>query len=260
MDTQIVAPRCNLRPSLDFLSEYASYMFGCGVNTQRVIRCTRRIGRSFGLSIEVTNTIRHLTISVHDDVTSKTESRVVSIPHLPISFERNTDLSALSWTAYDEKLSLEEVVRRFKIITEKPRLDPMYTLILVGLANACFCALFGGDPMSMGIVFTATLVGFSLRQRMIAWGINIYFVVTASAFAASLCASMALQFDCTAQIAIATSPLFLIPGVPLINGVIDIVDNHILVGISRLVSAMLLILCLAVGLSATLLIVKSSFL
>ncbi|WP_418406410.1 threonine/serine exporter family protein, partial [Alistipes putredinis] len=53
---------------------------------------------------------------------------------------------------------------------------------------------------------------------------------------------------------------FLVPGVPLINGVIDIVEGHILIGCSRLINALLLIVCIAVGLSATLMIVKNSLL
>jgi len=54
--------------------------------------------------------------------------------------------------------------------------------------------------------------------------------------------------------------LFLVPGVPLINGVIDIVEGHVLIGCSRLIGALLLILCIAVGLSVTLLMVKGSLL
>ena len=69
-----------------------------------------------------------------------------------------------------------------------------------------------------------------------------------------------LCFDCAAEVALATSPLFLVPGVPLINGVIDIVEGHVLIGVSRLVNAMLLIVCIAVGLSATLLMIKDSLL
>lgn len=112
----------------------------------------------------------------------------------------------------------------------------------------------------MGIVFTSTLVGFSTRQWMQAHAVNHFLVFILSAFLASLCASSALGFDCTAEVAIATSPLFLVPGVPLINGVIDIVEGHILIGCSRLINALLLIVCIAVGLSATLMIVKNSLL
>ena len=64
--------------------------------------------------------------------------------------------------------------------------------------------------------------------------------------------STALLFDTTSEIALATSVLYLIPGVPLINGVIDILEGHTLTGISRLTNALLLIICLAIGLSFTL--------
>ena len=202
---------------LDFVAEYASYLLGSGVHTSRVIRNAQRI------------------------------------PALPISFERNSDLSALSWDAVDEHLSLTDLRDRYGELIAKPRMDPIFVLLTVGLANASFCRLFGGDWTAVGIVFTSTLVGFSARQRMQAHAVNHFLVFI-------LCASSALGFDCTAEVAIATSPLFLVPGVPLINGVIDIVEGHILIGCSRLINALLLIVCIAVGLSATLMIVKNSLL
>ena len=95
---------------------------------------------------------------------------------------------------------------------------------------------------------------------MQAKGFNHYVIFIASAFAASMYASVAMIFDTTSEVAIATSVLYLIPGVPLINGVIDIVEGHILIGFSRLINALLLIICIAIGLSATLLMVKNSLL
>ena len=112
----------------------------------------------------------------------------------------------------------------------------------------------------MCIVFTSTLVGFAVKQRMQAHGVNHFLIFIISAFMASMCASISLRFDCTSEVAMATSVLFLVPGVPLINGVIDIMEGHILIGCSRLINALLLIVCIAVGLSATLLMVKDSLL
>lgn len=197
---------------------------------------------------------------MHDERSGEAVTRVVKIPALPISFERNSDLSALSWDAVDEHLSLTDLRDRYGELIANPRMDPIFVLLTVGLANASFCRLFGGDWTAVGIVFTSTLVGFSTRQWMQAHAVNHFLVFILSAFLASLCASSALGFDCTAEVAIATSPLFLVPGVPLINGVIDIVEGHILIGCSRLINALLLIVCIAVGLSATLMIVKNSLL
>ena len=88
--------------------------------------------------------------------------------------------------------------------------------------------------------------------------INHYIIFIVSAFIASLCASVSLLFDITSEIAIATSVLYLVPVVPLINGVIDIVEGYVLTGFARLTQASLLIVSIAIGLSFTLLLVKNS--
>ena len=233
--------RQELTEILDFIADYATYLLASGVHTSRVIRNSQRIGQSQGVDIQLSSFQKSTILTVRDDATGEAVTRVVKIPALPISFERNSDLSALSWDALDDRLPLDEIRRRYGELIDKPRIDPIFVLVTVGLANASFCRLFGGDWTAAGIVFTATLVGFA-------------------AFMASLCASAALRFDCTAETALATSVLYLVPGVPLINGVIDIVEGHILIGFSRLINALLLIICIAIGLSATLLMVKNSLL
>ena len=252
--------QAELTELLDFIGEYATYLLGSGVHTSRVVRNARRIGASQSVDVRLTTFQRTSILTVREEGNPQGVTQVVEIPHLPISFERNSDLSALSWDALDDRLPLDEIRRRYGELIDKPRIDPIFVLVTVGLANASFCRLFGGDWTAAGIVFTATLVGFAARQRMQAHGVNHFLIFIISAFMASLCASAALRFDCTAETALATSVLYLVPGVPLINGVIDIVEGHILIGFSRLINALLLIICIAIGLSATLLMVKNSLL
>lgn len=244
----------------NFVAEYATYLLGSGVHTSRVIRNSQRIGKSQGIDIQLSAFQKSIVMTAHDDSTGENITRVVGIPALPISFERNSDLSALSWEAVDEHLSLDEIRARYERLITKPSIDPIFVLLTVGLANASFCRLFGGDWTAMSIVFTSTLVGFAAKQRMQAHKVNHFIIFILSAFIASLCASAALSFDCTAEICLATSPLFLVPGVPLINGIIDILDGHVLIGFSRIVNAMSLIVCIAVGLSMTLIMVKDNLL
>lgn len=250
----------NLDEILEFCSDYAAYMFGCGVHTSRVIRCTERIARALLTEVEISYTFRHFVITMRDLSDNTVLTRVATVQMLPISFQRNTDLSALSWQAVDEHLSLLEIKERYARLISKPRINPNVVLVLVGLANACFCRLFGGDALAMLIVFFATVAGFGLRQYMQKRHVNHFIVFVMAAYVASMCASVSLLFNCTAQIAIATSPLFLIPGVPLINSFVDVLDGHVLVGFSRLVTTLLLIMCIAIGLSFTLMLMKGSLL
>lgn len=243
---------------LNFIAEFSTYRLGSGVHTARVIRNSHRIGASQGVDMQLSQ--KSTILTARDDASGEAITRGVHIPSFPISFERNTDLSALSWDAVDEQMALAEIRRRFRELTSKPRIDPIFVLASVGLANASVCRLFGGNWTAVGIVFTATLAGFAAKQRMQAHGVNHVLVFILSAFMASLCASAALLFDCTAQIALVTNPLYLVPGVPLFNGVIDVGERHVRIGCSRLISALLLIVCIVVGLSATRLMVKNRLL
>ena len=243
-----------------FLSAYATHMMGCGVHTSRVVRCTQRIGESYGYTVVTMMVQKGVLIKLYDPKSNALFAIEEAIPPLPISFEHNARLSALSWETVDEHLPLEEVRERYGQILATPRTHPLFVLILVGLANASFCRLFGGDLPAMGIVFWATVVGFICKQKLIQEHINHYIAFMVSAFVASLCTSISLIFNTDSEIALTTSVLYLVPGVPLINGVIDIVEGYIQTGFSRLVEAFLLIGCIGWGFSITLFIFRSSLL
>ncbi len=241
-----------------FIAEYSTHLMGVGVHTSRLVRNSKRIGQAFDVKVNIAVLYRTIIVTIIDNQTGRLWNEVLDIPARPISFEHNSELSALSWEVLDRKLSLEQLKQRYEQIISAPKIHPLFVIIMVGLANASFCKLFGGDVISMGIIFSSTITGVFLRQLMQKREFNKYVVFTRAAFIASLCASTSLIFDTTSEIALATSILFLVPGVPMINGVIDIVEGYTLTGFSRLTEAALIIVCLALGLSFTLVLVKNS--
>lgn len=98
---------------LGFIAEYATYQLGSGVHTSRVIRNAQRIGEALGVDVQLSSFQKSTILTVLDTVSGESATRVVAIPSLPISFERNSDLSALSWDALDEGLSLDEIRSRY---------------------------------------------------------------------------------------------------------------------------------------------------
>jgi uncharacterized membrane protein YjjP (DUF1212 family) len=243
-----------------FIAEYATCLLGSGVHTSRVIRNSCRIGESFGVAINMSTFQKTIVLTTRDRENANVHTEVVEIPALPVNFAYNAELSALSWEAHDDRLPLQTLREKFLDVTSRPTLSPRLILLLVGLANASFCKLFGGSWAAVGVVFIATLAGVFTRQQMQRRRVNHFVIFTLSAFVAATCASSALLFDPTAEIALATSILFLIPGVPLINGVIDIVEGHAVIGCSRLIHAFLVIICITVGLSCPLILFKTSLL
>jgi uncharacterized membrane protein YjjP (DUF1212 family) len=79
-----------------------------------------------------------------------------------------------------------KLVTDFQRIISQKRISSWLVLLLVALANAAFCRLFKGDFTAMGLVFIATLAGFSVRQGMMKKHVNHLVTFTTSAFVASL--------------------------------------------------------------------------
>lgn len=239
-----------------FLSDYSTSLMAVGVQTSRIVRNTSRIAESYGFYVDMTIFQKTIIMTLRDADNSHSYSTVNKIKPLGLNFTINSKLSTLSWEAYDEHISLEELKTRYHEIVNKPRESKWLVLFLVACANASFCRLFQGDPTSMSIVFVATLVGFFIRQLLMERHWNHLAIFIISSFIASLIGSTGYLFHwgSTPDMALGTSVLYLIPGVPLINSIMDVIDGHVLAGTSRLINACLLIICIAIGLSITLLI------
>jgi uncharacterized membrane protein YjjP (DUF1212 family) len=241
----------------DLMTEIACELMSSGAHTMRIIQNVSRMAYTFGYNMDLSVFQSSMMMTITDKENPSSRLTVIKKPsHFVLNFTIVSDLSALSWDTYDKQPPFEEIEKRFHAITSQKRMSRWLVLVLVCCANASFCGLFKGDIYAMGLVFFATLVGFYIRQEMMKRHINHLVVFTTSAFVASLIAGMGYVFQLgnTPEIAIASSVLYLIPGVPLINSILDIIEGHVLTGITRLVNASSLIVCIAIGLFTSMLI------
>jgi uncharacterized membrane protein YjjP (DUF1212 family) len=245
----------SLEDATVFISEYIATLMGSGVHTSRVVRNSKRMSESLGIEMHIS--VFHQTVILNMHKEGRQCSKIVEVPTLPVNFRFNSELSGLSWEAYDKRLPLYAIKEKYEKIISEPPLNHNIVMLMAASANASFCRLFGGDWLSTLIVFCAAIIGFQVRWMMNRHHANFHLNILFSAFTVSIIASSSLLFETTADIAITTSVLYLIPGVPLINGVIDVVEGYILCGFARLTKAMLIIFCIAMGLSFTLWIVKN---
>lgn len=257
MTTEQQAPP-DVRRVSEFLQTFCVVMLAGGAQTLRVERNARRIGMAYGMAVELAMFSRHIMLTVSDDGESCTAVR--SLPAGGPNFTRVQALNALGWRMVNEHLPLEEAWQEMEHILALPSVPPVRLCLLVACANAAFCRLFEGDAVAMLLVFVATLIGFSVRQLLSRVGMNPKVVYLCAAFCASLTASCGVvwQLGTTPQTALGVSVLFLIPGIPLINAVQDILDGHVLMGIVRAVQAGMLIAAIALGLSLTMLLVEGA--
>jgi len=131
-----------------------------------------------------------------------------------------------------------------------PHYNRWLTVALVGLACAAFSRLFGGDWAVFVVTFAAAAAAMFVRQALARRHTNALLTVIITAFVAGLVASSAAVFRWSAapQTALSAAVLLLVPGVSLINAAEDLIKGHMVTGLVRGASGVLVSLAIALGL------------
>lgn len=234
------------------LLDYSVALFAAGATCIRIETNMGRMAEALGVKDELTIMPRHIHLTLCDMVTGEYITRIATIPHTAINFDVNTRLSSLSWELADGKIDFGQCrARLYDTIRPKPRCKWRLTL-LVGVANAAFCRLFGGDPIAMSIVAVATIAGFSVRQALASHGTDTRIIMIVCAFISSILGATDSLFSLgsTPAVAIGTSVLYLVPGIPFLNSFSDMLYRHYICAFSRLMDAIVLTCCISAGLCA----------
>lgn len=240
-----------------FFAEYASWMLGCGATCARITKNMERMAATASMTVDLIILPSHVMVTVTDTGSPEGEAccHSHSIAKVAVSYDLITRLSKLSWDVAEHRISLHEARWVFRRMIHTPGYNRWGVMLLVALANASFCRLFGGDIAAMTIVALATAAGYSLKLMLLERHLDMKPVFIFCSFLSVVIAGIAGKIAATAapEIAIGTSVLYLIPGIPYINSVNDLIDGHYICAYSRFVSALLLTACIALGLTAGLL-------
>lgn len=234
----------------EILLETGALLMSNGASTARIRLTVDQIARKFGYEADLFVTHRALTLSLSDDKHEHMFNRLKRTSPHGVNFKIVSGLSRLSWRVEKEDWSLtaiQEEINRLKSLPHYPRL---LTLTTVGLAGSAFCYFTGGTVIEMLICFAATFIGLFVRQEAIKKQFNTYFCFYLGAFVATLISGLFLKINIgtNTEHAFATSVLFLIPGVPLINCFTDFFDGNILNGLVRGTQGFIISFMIALGL------------
>ncbi len=248
----------NLKRISKFLLDFADALMVSGTQTSRIVRNVQRLSELLGCEVDLIMLPKTIIMTL----TAKSGEAVTSVrkisPNNP-NFTRLSELRILSWEALSHGYSLRECESKFREIMNEKQRDWIKLALIVSIGNSAFCQLWGGTLLMLPLIFLGTFIGFSLRRKLLKNGLGMNPSFVCAAFISALIPGCgAIVFELNTDIALSTSVLWLIPGVPLLNAVIDLFDGHILAGFSRLVKAMELILSISFGLLIAIIIIGHS--
>ena len=85
-----------------------------GVHTSRIVRNTARIAESFGFEAHMTLFHKTIIMTLRNKENTHVYSMVNTAKAGAINFEINSDLSALSWEAYDNRPAMGKISCHYK--------------------------------------------------------------------------------------------------------------------------------------------------
>ncbi len=246
----------DIRELAFFLLDYSVALLAAGTHTERCVRCVSRIAEAYGCRAALMVSQKNISLSLVDAAESARRYTSMNRLHrLAFNFSHTGLLSALSWRVVDERLPLEKLRREFRrLMLLRPR-PPWLITFSVAAANASFCRLFGGDAVAMALVFAATALGFLVRRRLAKHRVNGYGTVVICAFLSSIMTApgICLGWGGTPEVALSTSVLYLVPGVQIINVLMDLINGYPLNSYQRAMDSFVTITGMAIGLAFTML-------
>ncbi len=244
-----------LRHKLDLLLRTGKMLVESAADTNRIMRNMKRTAAYLGLPEEhlhIYVTYNMLMVNLSD--AEHSFSKFQRCEKHGINMTTISLISKLSWKAIREDYSIDKYEEELEKIARRPRnFTPWQVAIGTGFACGGFCIQFGCDWTAFFYASIAAALGMRLRGKLNESGMNPYMSIAIAAFFSTILAwaSMFLpgSWTSTPLHPLLACALFIVPGVPLINFVDDMLDNYIQVGLTRAINTFLMVVAMAFGIA-----------
>jgi len=234
----------------DIALKVSTMLLESGAHCERINRNVQRIAQNTDFEVEMLLSFTAVSITVRDN--KNPQSTITAnrrVRHHGAHFGILTNTSLLTWEFAEDKVSLEELENSLNNLKDTTRYPVWLVRLFIGIACGCLCMLAGGDWIDAIFAFLASGIGLMVRQEMVKKQFNIMIAIVCSSFITTTIAGLDALYNWGKfpESSIATAVLFLIPGVPLINSIIDLLEGYIPTGIARGAFGGFILLCIAVG-------------
>lgn len=253
-----------LRRKLDLLVRTGCILMASNADCPRIMRNMKRCEAYLGLPHEYIHIfLNYNIIMVNLSDETHSFSKYQRIDSHCVEFTVISKVSKMLWTAIKEDWSLDRYEQELEALKHvKKQYSPWMIAICAGFACGGFCVQFGCDWPAFFYASIPAILGFRLKMFIGKLHWNAYVNIAICAFLATLLAWLTTFISLNPTLAAAlpsfmhsatpyhplmACTLFIVPGVPLINFVSDMVSDYVQVGITRAVTTLMIILAMSFG-------------
>lgn len=242
------------KKKFEFIADMGHEMLRSGGEIFRTEQVMIRVAESFGVD-DFTCFVLANGIFLSAEIDEEYYGKVLHVPISPMNLSKIDELNTLSREVVAKRIAPDEAKRRLSAIKHQPTNSTATQLFAYSMGSACFCYLFGGNVIDLILSGTA---GFLLALYLIylAPKLNL-----GKAMMNILASSMVTLYAClltklfpaaNIDTIIIGGIISLVPGVPLVTGFRYLFSDDFSSGVIRLADALLIALCLSVGVGSIL--------
>lgn len=243
--------------------DVGTFLLACGAHCGRISRNVNRIVNTWGVNIHMHFSYTGILVTAcYDEYPEMPVTIYKRSPVHGVNFTAINEISQLSWLVRTEHVSVEDAFELFNQIKNKRAYPKGVLLTAIGLSCACLCVVAGGDWRDAIVAFIASIAGMAVRLEIIRHQYNLMISFVVASFVTSFITGLNVigvfepvwGASLAPDRALATAVLYLVPGVPLTNCIIDLIEGYIPSAIARGVFGAFILLCIAAGMSLSILL------
>lgn len=244
-------PKLNLEERSNLILALARTAFVNGQSTEQTLLVAKRFGQLLGVRAEIMP--RWGELQLH--AAGEGGNVISAVSANPVNVVMNRVQSAMQ--VVDEfdagRLAFCDLKPAIDAISKMP-LAPTWLFILAASAGAASLAvIFGVRHFAAAIlIFLSAAAGAVLRRFLARYSANIVLQPFCAALLAGVVGALAVRYQLSSSLRlVAVCPcMVLVPGPPVLNGALDLLQGRMHLGAARMIYAGLIIVAISVGLLA----------
>jgi len=229
--------------------EFGRLLMECGASALVSDEIVHKVARGLGADL-VDLRIGYASLAITVGIKGEGITRMRKVGPLGVNHRLDHSVRELARVVGRGELTVAATRSKLEALAQNPQRYPGWLVdIAVGMACASFGRLLGLDWAAFVPVFIGAALGQWLRRQSAARLLNVFVATTLVAFIASALSGLgaSLLRSLTVDTAMFASVLLLVPGVPALNALNDILEGHPTLGSARAVWVVVILVFLTVG-------------
>ena len=239
----------HLEEVLDFCVYLSRCMIFCGANLERVQLAIERICHAYRLEDVAINLLSTFVIVSAKDAEGRYASRQCAIPPSGIHLQRLKQLNRLSYGVAEKKPAPERLIKLLDEAWKVKEYKDWIIMVAQMGAMACLCLIFGGGFREVIPVVLVTAILHGVMILMAKPGLDRIVTNAVIMWIATVAAILLMMTGISnnGPIILITVSMLVIPGIPLVNAVRNLLCGNEMNGILQLFKIVIETMALAMG-------------